>query len=78
MQLCSRGTASSCSRVVSCSEWIAAAALMSAMLPSSSVRAADSSAKSRYSRSLQSHAHVASHRSANITADGSMPLANLR
>ena len=53
MQLCSRDTASNCSRVVSCCASLAAL-LMSAMALSSSVRAADSRAKSRYSKSLQS------------------------
>ena len=74
MQLCSRDTDSSCSRVVSCCGSLAAV-FMSAMVLSSSVRAAVSRAKSKYSRSLQSHERVASHRSAIIMVGASMPLA---
>ena len=51
MQACSSATSSSCSSPGSWSD-SPAAALMSAMLLSSSERAPDSSAKSRYSRSL--------------------------
>ena len=52
MQACSREADSSWSRLRSCPA-SAAAALMSAMLLSSMLRAADSRARSRYSRSLR-------------------------
>ena len=61
MQLCSRDSDSSCSRAGSCCGSLAAL-LMSAMVLSSRVRAADSSARSRYSRSLQGHDSVALHK----------------